>query len=196
MKTALLVIDVQKVYTIKESELYCKQAAETVRRINSIIEKFREENNPIYLIRHIHKTDGSDLGRMFDFTGEAEEYFNFKEGSEEVDYDDALVKPSNAVEIVKNRYSAFEGTKLAKMLEEKGVKRVVICGFMSNFCCESTARSAHDKDYYVDFVVDATGTAGTDNFDQKMIRKYLSECMEAGIARVMSTKDCLKENHT
>lgn len=195
MKTALLVIDVQKVYTDSESELCCKQAITTVKRINSLIEKFQEENAPIYLIRHMHKTDGSDLGRMFDFTGEAEEDFNFKEGSEEVEYDDALVRPSNAVEIIKNRYSAFEGTKLEKMLEEKGVKRVVICGFMSNFCCESTARSAHDKDYYVDFIIDATGTPGTENFDQTMVRKYVADCMEAGIACVTSTKDCLKGSY-
>jgi ureidoacrylate peracid hydrolase len=196
MKTALLVIDVQKVYTDAESDLCCKQAATTVKRINDLIEKFQKANAPIYLIRHIHKTDGSDLGRMFDFTGEAEEDFNFKEGSEEVEYDDGLIKPKNAFEIIKNRYSALEGTKLDSMLKKEGIKKVVICGFMTNFCCESTARSAHDKDYYIDLIIDATGTPGTENFDQTKIRKYVTDCMEAGIARVMTTKNYLKENQT
>jgi len=196
MNSALLVIDVQKVYTDSESELYCEDSKGIVERINCLIEKFRKEKAPIYLIRHMHKTDGSDLGRMFDFTGEAEEDFNFKEGSEEVEYDDRLVKHKKAVEIVKNRYSAFEGTKLDSMLKKEGSKKVVICGFMTNFCCESTARSAHDKEYYVDFIIDATGTPGTDNFDQTMIRKYVAECMENGIARVITTKEYLRENQT
>src|SRR4030042_1753250 len=153
MKTALLVIDVQKVYTDSKSGFYCKQANKTVKNINRLVETFQEENAPIYLIRHIHKTDGSDLGRMFDFTGEAEKDFNFKEGSGEVEYDDGLIKPKNAVEIIKNRYSALEGTKLDSMLKKEGIKKVIICGFMTNFCCESTARSAHDKNYYVDLII-------------------------------------------
>ena len=37
---------------------------------------------------------------------------------------------------------------------------------MTNFCCESTARYAHDVDFHVDFISDATGTPGTDNLSE------------------------------
>jgi nicotinamidase-related amidase len=189
---ALIVVDAQKVYTNSESELYSEDSKSTIKRINQLIERFQQDKAPIFFIRHIHKKDGSDLGRMFDYTGEPEEDFNFKEGTEEVGYDENLTRPGNTPEVIKNRYDAFAGTDLDKQLRKAGVDTVAICGFMTNFCCESTARSAHDKDYFVDFIVDATGTPGTDNMDQKKIRKIVAELLESGFARVMTTKDYLK----
>jgi nicotinamidase-related amidase len=131
---------------------------------------------------------------MFDFSGEPADDFNFKEGTDEVEYDPTLVKPAKAVEILKNRYSAFEGTDLDGKLKKAGVQRVAICGFMTNFCCESTARAAHDKDYFVDFILDATGTPGTDNLNQLQMRKVVGECLEAGFARVTTTARYVKED--
>ncbi|MBL7185213.1 MAG: cysteine hydrolase [Phycisphaerae bacterium] len=195
MKKALVVIDVQKLYTDEESDMYCEDSAATVDQINKLISEFEKRKEPIYLIRHVHKVDGSDLGRMFDFSGEPEEDFNFKEGSDEVEYDDRLKIPKSCLEIVKNRYSAFEGTDLEKHLQKAKVEGVVICGFMTNFCCESTARSAHDKDYFVDFVLDATGTPGTENIDEKEMRKFVGECLESGFSRVMSTEDFMSERN-
>lgn len=193
MKKALLVIDVQKIYTDEESEMYCEDSVKTIENINKVIDRFQKGNNPIYLIRHIHKVDGSDLGRMFDFSGEPEEDFNFKEGTDEVEYDARLKRPRNCIEIVKNRYSAFEGTDLEKHLKKVKAEGIVICGFMTNFCCESTARSAHDKDYFVDFILDATGTPGTDNIDEKKMRTFVGECLENGYSRVMSTEDFMSQ---
>lgn len=192
MTSALLVIDAQKIYTDADSELYCNDARRTIDRINYLIERFQKDKAPIIFVRHIHKADGSDLGRMFDYSGEPEEDFNFKEGSEEIEYDEKLIIPSNIEEVIKNRYSAFAETNLDKRLKKAGVDAVVVCGFMTNFCCDSTARSAHDKDYFVDFIVDATGTPGTDNMDEKKIRKVVGELLGSGFARVMSTEAYLK----
>lgn len=155
MTKGLLVIDAQKVYTDRASELFCKDSRSTIKRINSLIEKFQRDKAPVIYVRHIHKKDGTDLGRMFDYAGEAED-FNFKEGSEEVEYDGRLIRAKGAVEVIKNRYSAFAGTDLEARLKKASVTQLVICGFMTNFCCESTVRDAHDRDYFVDFVVDAT----------------------------------------
>ena len=193
MKSALLVIDPQKVYTNKKSELFCKDSTRTVERINSLIEVFQQANKLIFLIRHIHKRDGSDLGRMFDFTGEPEEDFNFKEGDEEVEYDPRLTKPRGVTELKKNRYSAFAGTTLENTLRQQEIDRVVICGFMTNFCCESTARYAHDADFHVDFIPDATGTPGTGNSSEAELRKTVADSIEGGIGRVLSTKQFLKQ---
>ena len=192
MKKALLVIDAQRIYTSRESELYCKDSRSTIARINSLVERFQRDKAPVIYIRHMHKKDGSDLGRMFDYTGEPEDDFNFKEDSEEVEYDVNLIRDNNSVEIIKNRYSAFAGTSLHSTLKKAAVTQVVICGFMTNFCCESTARDAHDLDYFVNFVVDATGTPGTDNLDEKQIRKLVSELLSAGFSQVMSTTKFLK----
>lgn len=194
MKKALLVIDAQRIYTDKESELCCKDAKNTVTRVNALIDAFEKSGDLIVFVRHEHKEDGSDLGRMFDFSGEKEEDFNFKRGSEEVKFDPALKGGTHQPEIVKNRYSAFVGTNLEELLRNKGIDTVVVCGFMTNFCCDSTARDAHDKGYWVQFIADATGTPGTDNYDEKQLREIISELLGAGYAQILTTKNYLKGN--
>lgn len=194
MKRALLVIDVQKVYTTQESDLFCPDSAATISRINKLIEQFRSDGEPIVFVKHVHKANGSDLGRMFDFLGDWDGEFNFKEGTEEVEYDDRLLHPTGVIEITKNRYSSFVNTRLQHELQRLRVDAIVICGFMTNFCCDSTARDAHDLDYYVDFVLDATGTPGTENMDEAAVRSAESDFLLAGIARVVTTEEFLNRN--
>jgi len=192
MKTALLVVDVQNIYTDESSGMYCKQAQKTLSNINKLVERFEHDGNPIVLVRHIHKPDGSDLGRMFDFAGPAED-FNFKGGTKEVEFSAELRRPKNAIELVKTRYSSFIATDLDQTLKKTAVGRVVICGFMTNFCCDSTARDAHDLDYFVDFIADATGTPGTAHMNQTKIREVVAALLSEGYAEAFTTKDYLKK---
>jgi hypothetical protein len=68
-EAANLVIDAQRAYTVKGSELFCPDSAANLDRINRLIQSFESSREPIFLIRHVHRADGSDLGRMFDFSG-------------------------------------------------------------------------------------------------------------------------------
>lgn len=193
MSKALVVIDVQNIYTNPESELFCVDSKATVKRINQIIESFERKKLPIAYVKHVHKKDGSDLGRLFDFAGEFED-FNFKEGSDEVNYDPNLKVVTGSYEFTKNRYSSFTGTGLNEFLKKNKIDTVVIVGFMTNFCCESTTRDAHGLDYFVDFITDATGApAINEKLDEKEIRKIVAEFMGAGFARVYDTADYLKQ---
>jgi nicotinamidase-related amidase len=191
MKTALLVIDVQNSYSSPESELFCAGHQTTTANINKLVQLFQKNDFPIFYIRHIHKADGSDLGRMFDYTGGVAEEFGFIEGSDDAAFDKDLLKIDGAVEITKNRYSAFVETPLNERLKALGVERVIICGYMTNFCCETTARHAHDLDYYVDFIIDATGTPGLEGYDQSTVRQYVSATLASGFACVMTTDNYL-----
>lgn len=195
MKQALLVLDAQQIYTDKTSEMYCEEAEKTINNINSLVNFMIDQKGLVVLVRHIHKIDGSDIGRLFDFSGEAEEDFNFKEGSKEVEFDKRLIRPPSAIELRKTRYSAFIQTNLKEILNQNFIQRIIICGFMTNFCCESTARNALDLDFYVDFVVDATGTPGTENLNQKKVREVVSELLGTGIARIMTTKKILNQRN-
>ncbi len=85
MPTALIVLDVQKIYSDPESDLYCEAADNTIAQINDLVKHCEERGTPIAFVRHVHRRDASDLGRMFDYLGEMEEDFNFKEGSDEVE---------------------------------------------------------------------------------------------------------------
>ena len=187
-KRALLVIDVQNIYTSRESEMYCRNSDRTISRINDLIADATNRHDLVVAVRHIHRKDGSDLGRMFDYIGEAEDDFDFKEGTEDVNFDAALSLPPDAVQISKTRYSAFVGTNLETALVAHGIVSVTICGFMTNFCCEATARHAHDLDYFVDFISDATGTPATERQTQTELRRRVADTLQAGYARTWTTK--------
>lgn len=193
MKRALIVLDAQRIYTDKKSEMYCRDASKTVSNINALIDRMNQHGELIVFVRHMHMQDGSNLGRLFDYSGEPEESFNFKEGTIEVEYDANVVRPKRSREIIKDRYSAFQRTDLDSLLRNAKIEKVVVCGFMTNFCCESTAREALDRDYYVDFVVDATGTPGTEEYKQREIRTIVANLLGAGFAKIVTTKKFLSD---
>jgi len=60
--------------------------------------------------------------------------------------------------IRKRRYSVFYKTDLEEHLRKEGVEDLVICGVMTNLCCETTARDAFMRDFRVFFIEDATAT--------------------------------------
>jgi ureidoacrylate peracid hydrolase len=186
------VVDAQKIYTSKSSEMYCEDADKTIARINRLIQGFDSREIPIVYVRHQHRKDRTDIGNLFNFDGSEVEEVNFLEGSKEVEFDGRLRQASNRIDLVKTRYSAFAGTDLASKLQKLAVRRVAISGFMTNFCCESTARWAFDLDFFVDVIIDATGTPGTDKFDQAKIRKTSAEILGAGFARIFDTEAYLR----
>nr|WP_255454041.1 MULTISPECIES: nicotinamidase [unclassified Thermococcus] len=51
----------------------------------------------------------------------------------------------------KEAYSGFEGTNLAEILKEKGIKKVYICGVATEYCVKATALDAlkHGFDVYI-----------------------------------------------
>jgi ureidoacrylate peracid hydrolase len=188
MTTALLVIDVQNVYAAEGSPLRVPGFAGSVQNINRLV---RAAAGPVIYVRHVHRADGRDAGRMFDFAGVAEPV-GFVEGSFEAEYVAGLEVVPAGLHMTKRRYSCFEGTELEAILRSAGADRVAICGYMTNFCCETTARAAHDKDYFVDFVADATGAPDLGpEFTEKQIVKAVSATLGAGFARIWGTEDYL-----
>jgi nicotinamidase-related amidase len=69
---------------------------------------------------------------------------------------------------------------------------MVVTGFMTNYCCETTARHGHDLDYYVDFVIDATGCPDASaEVTQPLIKSVTSAVLLGGFARVCTTNEYL-----
>jgi ureidoacrylate peracid hydrolase len=191
-QTALLVIDVQKIYADPASPLHVAGFGDSLARINALIQGFAGAGRPVIYIRHVHRADGRDAGRMFDFGGAAEAV-SFVEGSEAADYVPSLLVIPEGLHVIKRRYSSFEGTELDGILRSLGADTVAICGYMTNFCCDSTARAAHDRDYFVDFISDATGAPDlSEKFGQTQIIEAVSTTLSAGFARVFSTEAYLK----
>ena len=153
-RTALLVIDIQREYFDPDGPAFVEHAADIVANVNLLIDAFRAHRLPIVFMKHEHRPDGSDAGRMGDFSAPDEDD-SFVAGTPRVELIGELhVRPDDIV-VVKRRYSSFLGTDLEAILRTASVRSVVICGLMTSFCCETTARDAHGRDYEGLFVADA-----------------------------------------
>lgn len=79
--------------------------------------------------------------------------------------DELKPQPSDEVISGKCTLCGFNNTDLEQILSKRGIKNVVVAGFLSNVCVESTARTAYDKGYRVTVVRDATATNSKDAQD-------------------------------
>jgi ureidoacrylate peracid hydrolase len=77
------------------------------------------------------------------------------------------LKPTASDKVVSGKCTlcGFNNTDLGELLQGAKVKNVAIAGFLTNFCVESTARTAYDKGYAVTVIKDAT--AATSPEEQK-----------------------------
>ena len=192
---ALLVIDVQHEYFKPGGQAQVPNAPAIMDSVNRLIDGFRAAGKPAIFIRHANRADGSDAGRMGDFGGDSDEE-SFVEGSVDVEFEPGLhFRPGDLV-VSKRRYSAFLGTELEAILRTGGVRSIVICGLMTSFCCETTARDGHGRDYEVIFVSDANegpdlvGPDGQTVPHTEVLRSTIT-ALSAGFAEVVSTDDVL-----
>lgn len=138
MKPALLVIDLQRAMCSGE---YAMADIDAVTdRINTLAEQARAAGAPVVLIQH-EEPEGP---LRFDAEGwQLSE--RFAAGP-----DDLRVR--------KTTPDSFHRTDLQRVLKERGVDRLVLCGLQSDFCVDSTARSALAHGYPVVLAADAHAT--------------------------------------
>ena len=193
--TALLVIDVQREYFDPDGPAFVEHAADILGTINELVDGFHARGLPVIFIKHMNRADGSDAGRMADFGGSDEES-SFVEGTPRVELLAELhAGPADPV-VVKRRYSAFRGTDLEAILHTAGVRAVVICGLMTSFCCETTARDAHGRDYEVLFAADANEGPDLQDPDgvpvsHDAVLHHTMTALGAGFAEIVTTDEVL-----
>jgi nicotinamidase-related amidase len=76
--------------------------------------------------------------------------------------------------ITKWQYDAFEDTELHLLLQAQGIKTLLMTGFTSNVCVETTARHGYIKGYYIVLVSDCAGAPTTPEHESTVfnIRTY------------------------
>jgi|SRR5579863_347099 len=191
-KTALLVIDPQREYFDQDKPLYTPNADSIRGNLIALQAAAKFAGVTTILVLHCHKADGSDVGRMGDFDPTPV----FVEGTDGVEPIEELKPGSFDIVIQKTRYSAFSGTNLHELLRKGKLDTVIVTGLMTNFCCVSTARTAHDLDYKTIFVRDACSgpdlpDLGFGPVPHSEIMRVVASSMAAGIADVIATKEVL-----
>jgi nicotinamidase-related amidase len=138
--SVILVIDAQKEYT--EGLIPLEGINESIDALSAFIAKARGLNVPIIHIIHIGKS-GS---KIFNPDGSFVEIID-------------KVKPVEGESIVKkNLPSSFKGTTLEEELIKVGRKNLIITGYMTHMCVNSTTRDAVEAGYHCTIVSELTTT--------------------------------------
>lgn len=152
MKTALLVIDVQR--GLFDAATRPFEADTVIDRINAVAARARAAGMPVVFIQHerpgtplAHDSAGWQLHSRLD-----------------VQATDARVRKSTP--------DSFLRTELADLLASQGVERVAICGYATEFCVDTTTRRAAALGYPVLLVSDAHTTHGKAHASAEQIRAH------------------------
>ena len=159
---ALLVIDMQEFFLSERSHAYLPDGAGMIPRLNEVIGTFRVQDSKVIFTQHIH-SKGSDAGGMAKWWSDV-----MWEGQPMLELDPRVNRTKADQVFQKDRYDAFMGTDLETHLKKKGVTQVVITGVMTHLCCETTARSAFNRDLEVFLVYDLTATASEDLYESTL----------------------------
>jgi nicotinamidase-related amidase len=142
MDTALILVDIQNDYfpggncKLFQSEAAAEQAARALAF-------FREKGMPVFHVQHVAMKP--DATFFLPATRGAEQYAS------------VLPAPGEPV-VVKHAPDSFFDTELSRLLEEKNIARLVVCGMMSHMCIDTTVRSAKRLGYAVTLLHDACAT--------------------------------------
>jgi len=148
--TALLVIDMQDYFLHPDSLAFLPSGPAIVPGVQSLISACAAAQRPIIFTRHLDlpETDTA-MWRWW---------------QRRLLSDDPLsrltrtLNASGALVLEKNAYDAFLRTDLEATLRSRSVTQVLVCGVMTNLCCETTARSAFVRGFDVFIPIDATAT--------------------------------------
>ncbi|HWR36095.1 MAG TPA: cysteine hydrolase family protein [Clostridia bacterium] len=146
MNRALVVIDVQNEYFI--GKLPVTYPANSLAKILRVMDAASTAGIPIVLVQHNAPQPDSAT---------------FRKGTPEWElHPDVAARPHDAL-IHKSLPGSFTGTELEGFLRERNIDTVVIAGYMTQMCCDTTSREAVHLGFNVEFLSDATGTLAFSN---------------------------------
>lgn len=158
MKRALLVIDVQMEYF--DGALKITHPVGHLEKILDVFDAATAASIPIAVVRHHQPQADSPIFRLNSPTWQL--------------HPEIEQRPSNVI-IDKQLPGSFTGTGLGEWLKSESVDTCSIVGYMTQMCCDTTARQAFHNGYKVEFLNDATGTLDVANEAGSVTAQQLHE---------------------
>ena len=179
MSRALLVIDVQNEYfTGKLPVTYPAHSLESVLRAMDAAQAARV---PVIVVQH---------------TAPQPDSTTFRRGSREWELLPEVAQRPREVLIAKSLPGSFTGTPLEAWLRERGIDTLTISGYMTQMCCDTTARQAAHLGFGVEFLSDATGTLDFRNeagaVTAEELHRAILVTQQMRFSRVLRTEDWVK----
>lgn len=138
-ESALIIVDAQNTYRTGVMALEGVEAA--LDQCQLLLERARKAGIPVIHIQH-----DAGVGTPYDVTAEIGAIA------------DKVAPVNGEPVVVKNYPNSFVQTDLHEQLQKLGVKNLVIAGFMTHVCINSTARGAFSLGYAVTVAADTTAT--------------------------------------
>lgn len=133
---------------------------------------------------------------LIQHTNLEEEAVTFKKETNEWKIHNEVFKRNHAIIIEKNLPGSFTGTELEPWLRKNNIKQVAICGYMTQMCCDTTARQAMHLCFNVEFLSDATGTLDLSNYAGEIkaeeLHKAILITQAMKFSRVISTTEWIE----
>ena len=176
MKRALLVIDVQDEYVSGRLPIAYPPVTHSLERIGAAMDAASARSIPVILVAHSAPEDSPVFAR----------------GSAGAAVRPEIESRPHDLFIEKELPSSFTGTPLEERLREMGIDTLVIAGYMTQLCCESTARDGVHRGFGVEFLSDATGTLALSNelgsLSAEQVHTGVLVVLHSEFAAVMSTE--------
>ena len=177
MKRALLVIDVQNEY-FAGGAMPVSHPPDSLRAITEAMDGAAENGVPIVVIQH-----GT----------ENPEAKAFVKGSRGWRLKGEVDVRRRTVVIEKTMPGSFTGTNLEAWMKENSVDTLAITGYMTQLCCDTTARQAVHLGYKVEFLSDATGTLDISNsagaVKAEELHRAILVSQQARFSKVVTTEE-------
>ena len=193
--TALLVIDLQNVYTKFANKdprwnEFSKRLNETVLpNVKKVEALFRKNKQDVIFARiACHLRDGRDRSLSQKMSGWNNILITLDDDDSQIIDDIAPI--NDEIVVTKTTDSALTGTSLRLILNNLGIKTVVCAGIFTDQCVASTVRSLSDESFYVVVLEDAcaAGTMELHNAELTIINNiYAKVCSTDDLIKVLSS---------
>ena len=181
-KRALLVIDVQNEYFT--GKLPITHPVGSLDQILRAMDAARLGGVPVVAIQHAAPQPDSSV---------------FRRGSREWELHPEIAARPHDVLIHKSLPGSFTGTELEAWLRRHDVTKVAIAGYMTQMCCDTTARQAMHLGFEVEFLADATGTLAFKNAAGEVsapdLHRAILVTQQARFSQVMTAGEWIAKLH-
>ncbi|KAF2117048.1 Isochorismatase-like protein [Lophiotrema nucula] len=181
MKTALLIIDMQ--------EFFLGMIEDKIGNIIKLSEHFSATSAPQIFTQHGHPPEDFEepiTNQLIRKWGESGSLHRGSDLWQLVPEVKKLVKSEGDV-VHKNVYDAFLFTDLEDRLRKLKVERVVICGVMTDCCCDTTGRGAFNRGFETWMVSDASGSVNKAQHEAGL------KAWSYGYGEVLKTSEVIKK---
>ena len=154
---ALLVLDLQQLFTSASGPFQNHQAGALIEQVNDFTGFAHGIGLPVIYSRYVLADDLSDAGLLSE--NEIVQQGHFCESAALSQLDERLIVPEQAIHLQRNRPGAFWNGSLKAALAENRADTVLLCGLSINNAISTTAREAFAHDIAAVVVRECCGAA-------------------------------------